>query len=64
MARGLPAVWSAIFGAPFVLGGAYVYIEDPSPTVPPQVGLPIIGFGLFIVILGPAAIQFLATRGG
>ena len=60
MARGLPAVWSAIFSAPFVIGGAHVYIEDPSPTVPAQVGLPIIGFGLFIVILG-LYIHFVAS---
>lgn len=60
MARGLPAVWSAVLGGPFVLGGAYVYFADPSEFVPPSVGLPILGFGLFIVALG-VYIHFVAV---
>lgn len=52
MARGLPAVWSTIFGAPLVAGGAYVYFENPNETVPPDAGIPIIAFGLFVIALG------------
>ena len=52
MARGLPAVWSAILAGPFVIGGAWVYLADPSEFVSNQVGLPILGFGLFVVLVG------------
>lgn len=52
MARGLPAVWSSLFGVPLVAGGAYVYVEDPNATVPPETGLPIIAFGLFVIATG------------
>lgn len=52
MARGLPAVWSTIVASPFVLGGAYIYLSDPSELVPPEVGLPMLGFGLFVIGLG------------
>lgn len=52
MARGRPAVWGGIFGGPFVLGGIYTYLEDPSQYVPPDLGLPMIGFGLFVIGLG------------
>jgi MFS family permease len=52
MARGLPAVWSTLVASPFIAGGLYVYFEDPNEFVPPDVGLPIAGFGLFIVALG------------
>jgi len=52
MARGLPAVWSAIVGAPFALCGAYVFLTDPSAVVPREVGLPILVFGLFVILLG------------
>jgi hypothetical protein len=52
MARGLPAVWSTLLALPFVAGGAYVYRYDPSEFVSAQVGLPILGFGLFVVLVG------------
>ncbi|PSQ55611.1 hypothetical protein BRD22_08685 [Halobacteriales archaeon SW_8_68_21] len=52
MTRGLPAVWSAVAGAPFVAGGGYVLVADPSASVPPVVGLPIAAFGLFVVVVG------------
>lgn len=52
MARGLPAVWSSILAAPFVVGGLYVYLTDPSEFVTRQVGLPMIGFGLAVIALG------------
>lgn len=35
-----------------MLGGAYVYLSDPNPAVPPAVGLPILTFGLFVAVLG------------
>ncbi len=52
MARALPALWSAILGAPFTLGGGYVYVADPHSLVPNQVGLPILAFGAFVIGLG------------
>ncbi|WP_299265397.1 PH domain-containing protein [Halorientalis sp.] len=52
MARGLPALWSALLGAPFVVGGAHVFFNDPNPTVPAETGLPILAFGLFVATLG------------
>lgn len=60
MARGLPAVWSALFSLPFLVGGAHVYLNDPNETVPPDVGIPIIVFGLFIMGLG-FYIQYIAA---
>lgn len=60
MARGLPAVWSAIFGLPFVLGGSYVYLTDPNPDLPPEIGIPFVGFGLFVLVFG-SYIQFVAA---
>lgn len=60
MARGLPAVWSALIAAPFVGGGAYVYLEDPTPTVPPDTGLPMAAFGLFVLAMG-LYIQYVAA---
>ncbi|MGQ4556366.1 PH domain-containing protein [Halobellus sp. GM3] len=50
MARGLPAVWSAILGLPFVAGGFYAVTRDTY--VPDEAGLPFIGFGVFVVIFG------------
>lgn len=52
MARGLPAVWSSVVGAPFAVAGGYVYLRNPSPMVPSRVGLPILAFGLFVIGLG------------
>lgn len=60
MARGLPAVWSGLLGGLFIVGGAYVYLEDPNQTVPPDVGLVILAFGLFVVAIG-LYIQFIAA---
>jgi hypothetical protein len=57
--RGRPAVWSAVFGAPFVAVGAYVYafqsrypLLADGPSAPPVAGLPLALFGLFVVGLG------------
>ncbi|PSQ59783.1 MAG: hypothetical protein BRD23_03490 [Halobacteriales archaeon SW_9_67_25] len=50
MARGLPALWSAVLGAPFALGGGYVYVADPNSLVPNQVGLPVLAFGAFVIV--------------
>jgi len=50
MARGLPAIWSALLGVPFVIAGAYVHLGETS--VPGVVGLPFVAFGGFVVALG------------
>lgn len=50
MARGLPAVWSTLLGLPFVGGGAYVYTAETN--APPDLGLPLVVFGAFIVLVG------------
>lgn len=52
VARGLPALWSTLLGVPFGVGGAYVYLTDPSTVVPRQVGLPVVAFGLFVIVVG------------
>lgn len=57
-ARGLPAVWSALLGLPFVLGGGYVWLGNTN--APPNAGLPIIGFGFFVIVIG-AYIHFVAA---
>ncbi len=58
MARGLPAAWSAVLGLPFVAGGLYAVVR--SPNVPSEAGLPFIGFGGFVILLG-LYIQFVAA---
>jgi membrane protein YdbS with pleckstrin-like domain len=67
MTRGLPAVWSAVFGAPFVAVGAYVFafqsqypLVANQPTAPPAAGVPLAAFGLFVVALG-VYVQFAST---
>lgn len=60
MARGRPAAWSALFGLPFVGSGTYVYLNDPNETIPPDVGLPIVAFGVFVVALG-LYVQYVAA---
>lgn len=62
VARGLPAFWSSVLASPFVGGGVYVYLEDPSEYVSPQFGLPMVGFGLFVILVG-LYIQFVAAPG-
>jgi hypothetical protein len=59
MTRGRPALWSAAFGAPFVVLGAYVYafqsqypLVADQPSIPRVAGLPLVLFGLFVVGLG------------
>ncbi|MFB6298346.1 MAG: PH domain-containing protein [Salinirussus sp.] len=52
MARGLPALWSFILGAPFAAGGGYVFFGDPRVAVPDEVGLPVLAFGMFVIGLG------------
>lgn len=50
MARGNPAIWSALLGVPFALAGVWLYVGQNQ--YPPLVGLPFVGFGLFIVAVG------------
>jgi len=50
MARGLPAVWSLLLGAPFVAGGLYALTQETF--APNEVGIPFVGFGAFVVLLG------------
>ena len=50
MARGRPAVWSAILGMPFVLIGIY-HTHFASNTTS-ELGFPPLFFGLFIVLVG------------
>ncbi|MFB6233060.1 MAG: PH domain-containing protein [Haloarculaceae archaeon] len=52
MARGLPALWSTLLGAPFVGGGVYVYQVNPRLAVPREVGLPVLSFGAFVILVG------------
>lgn len=58
MARGLPALWSALLGVVFVaagLGGARL-----TTTVPTEAGIPFVGFGVFVIAIG-GYIQFVAA---
>jgi uncharacterized membrane protein YdbT with pleckstrin-like domain len=50
MARGLPAVWSSILGLPFIISGLYAFSRETY--VPDEAGLPFVGFGVFVVLLG------------
>lgn len=50
MARGEPALWSALLGTPFVVAGAWLYLGQQQ--YPPIVGLPFVGFGAFVVMVG------------
>lgn len=59
MTRGHPAVWSSLFGLPFVAVGAYVYalqatypLVADQPAVPQVAGVPLVVFGLFVAGLG------------
>jgi len=58
MARGYPAVWSALLGLPFVAGGGYAVVADTY--VPNEAGLPFVGFGVFVIALG-LYIQYVAA---
>jgi Co/Zn/Cd efflux system component len=49
-------------GVPFVATGGYVYLRDPSQAVPPELGVPVSLFGLFIIGIG-LYIHFLAAPG-
>jgi len=50
MARGLPGVWSTLLSLPFFAAGGYVYLaETPYPDL---LGLPLVIFGGFILIMG------------
>lgn len=67
MTRGFPAAWSALFGAPFLALGAYVYafqsqypLAANQPTTPSLAGVPLALFGLFVVALG-VYVQFAGT---
>lgn len=46
----MPAVWSSVLGAPFVLTGGWLYLGQVE--FPPVMGLPFALFGLFIVVVG------------
>lgn len=50
MARGHPAVWSALLGLPFIASGLYAGIADTY--VPSEAGLPFLGFGAFVILIG------------
>lgn len=59
MARGLPAVWSAVFAVPFLVAGSYLAgfqsrypLFGSQPRVPSVVGFLLVGFGLFVLGLG------------
>ncbi|MBC9986817.1 PH domain-containing protein [Haloferax sp. AS1] len=58
MARGLPALWSSVFGLPLVAAGAYLsgFVAELSGGSPsqssPAAGLIISVFGLFILAMG------------
>lgn len=69
MTRGRPAVWSSVFGAPFVAVGVYVCwfqsqypLVADQPTAPPVAGVPLVLFGLFVVGLG-VYVQLVAVPG-
>lgn len=50
MARGLPGVWSTFLSLPFFGGGGFVYLADtPYPEL---LGLPLLVFGGFILVMG------------
>ena len=50
MARGLPGVWSTLVSLPFFISGGYVYFVDtPYPDL---LGLPLLLFGGFILLMG------------
>jgi membrane protein YdbS with pleckstrin-like domain len=66
MTRGLPAVWSSLFGLPLVAVGAYLValqnqypLTANQPTVPPTAGVALAVFGLFVAGFG-AYVQFVA----
>lgn len=59
MARGVPAVWSTLFGLPIVAGGIYLYefetqypLVENQPQTPPEAGIALAVFGLFVVGIG------------
>lgn len=58
MARGLPAVWSALLGLPFALSGAYAVTGDTA--VPSEAGYPFLAFGGFVAAVG-LYIQYVAA---
>lgn len=67
MARGLPAVWSAVFGGPLIGAGIYLFgfqsavpIVESQPDAPPLAGLLLAAFGCFVVALG-AYVRYLGA---
>jgi hypothetical protein len=50
MARGRPAIWSALFGVFFLSSGAYAYFGQHN--APREIGLPFFLFGIFIIAVG------------
>jgi len=60
MARGIPALWSALLSVPFLVVGGYVYANPPADSVPASVGIPFVGFGVFVLVFG-VYIHFVAA---
>lgn len=58
MARGKPAFWSSILGAPFIIAGIWFYFFQTE--YPSTVGLPFVFFGTIIVVIG-LYIHFIAA---
>lgn len=58
MARGQPALVSAIVGVPFVILGLYLYFA--ATFVPQEVGIPFYLFGTFVILVG-VYIHFVAA---
>lgn len=58
MARGYPALWSGLLGA--LLIGTGLIGAGQTTTVPSEAGLPFVGFGVFVIIIG-VYIQFVAA---
>lgn len=50
MARGKPGYWSFVLGAPFIIAGLWLYLVQQQYL--PQVGVPFVAFGAFIIVVG------------
>lgn len=55
MARGAPALWSGLVAVPFLAAGGWVVVDassNPDAVMPAVVGYGLVGFGLFVVLVG------------
>ena len=55
MARGKPAVWSALLAAVFGATGWWVSAaarNDATATLPAEVGYALVAFGVFVLLIG------------